>query len=61
LNQGWAPWNNVTGGYNPAANLSAVDGTWFHRTTMDRASLEVFFNGGMTFISSLSLIYTDLN
>ncbi|KAG8826446.1 hypothetical protein FRC19_008910 [Serendipita sp. 401] len=56
LEAGWAPWNDVTGGYNPEVGTDTVDlsqGRWSQRTKQDGAIVELYFKG-----SSLNLLGT---
>ncbi|PVG02574.1 hypothetical protein CPB86DRAFT_870411 [Serendipita vermifera] len=52
LTAGWAPWNSVSGGYDPNNNITdASEGKFSHRTQQDGAIVELYFSG-----SSLTLL-----
>lgn len=47
LTTGWAPWNSVSGGYDPSLPVptSLDQGRWCQRTQQDGAQLELYFTG----------------
>jgi hypothetical protein len=59
LKAGWAPWNDVTGGYDPNNNQSDVSGGRIsHRTQQDNAMVELYFNGNTLFIVPAFTLFT---